>query len=808
MGKKIGIDRLVEAFKLLSNPTNIELLVLLSSGEFNPRELAKALGRDETDVSRRLRRLERAGLVDASWKRVAGRNVRMYRLRGHSFCLRLTSDGVVLDASTGFDPRVLARSLGISMKPPRIPHWFTGRSHELRLLANSAPGLTVVIGLPGMGKTSLLAAASRNWRGPVAWYTVTGLESLRSFLWRVSLYLSLLGDSSLFDYISAEEVDATGAAKVLAAAMDRLELSLVIDDFHKLRDPSIALFVAKLAAQLGSSRILIATRRRPDSLLAEAPGSRVLVLGGLGMDEARELLAKLGVELDAEAFTSLYIATQGHPLLIKLFAEIASQEGVEKALQMLEARGVGRQLWQGIIASLGDSEAAALNILVDLGDPVPLELVEALCKCRSPAIAVYKLADLGLVEEINNQYMARDIIRKIRPHAPRLHVLRAAGDWLLARGDAESLILAIRFYGRAGEERQVVKAIRKRMRELRAAMEPLADIYARELERILETIRSEYTRSYILAELAMAKRDTGSVHEAFKYLERAYHGARRHRDADLLVRVIGLMLYFYPLMLSSERAEELIREAEELIARQKNPLDTMASGLDIYYANLAKYYAMRGEAEKALQATRLEYEAARAQGDKTEEAFARAHLAIALGLTGRIEDALREAEAALNTMLPDAPKPRIARVQRILSELYLRVGDARQAYRYAYEAYSVVKQLGNLEDSVSLLALQALALLQQGSIMTASRVADELVALVNKLREITGSIKGLEVDLLAAAAAYKAAGRDPEDLVREAIESLVSRNARIIKYDAKPYIDALTRAGLHEAAEEVSKIVV
>jgi predicted transcriptional regulator len=50
--------------KVLSSEVNLQILSILRSGSFNPRELARILQRDESDVSRRLKALERVGLIE------------------------------------------------------------------------------------------------------------------------------------------------------------------------------------------------------------------------------------------------------------------------------------------------------------------------------------------------------------------------------------------------------------------------------------------------------------------------------------------------------------------------------------------------------------------------------------------------------------------------------------------------------------------------------------------------------------------------------------------------------------------------
>ncbi|GAA1260258.1 metalloregulator ArsR/SmtB family transcription factor [Sphaerisporangium rubeum] len=67
----------VEAFRMLSDPTRLRLMWLLSAGEYDVGSLAEALDVPRPSVSQHLAKLRLAGLVDT---RREGRRVR-YRAR-------------------------------------------------------------------------------------------------------------------------------------------------------------------------------------------------------------------------------------------------------------------------------------------------------------------------------------------------------------------------------------------------------------------------------------------------------------------------------------------------------------------------------------------------------------------------------------------------------------------------------------------------------------------------------------------------------------------------------------------------------
>ena len=71
-----ALELIAERFKLLSDPTRLELLQLLRASERSVGELAEAAGIGQPSASKHLALLQAAGVVD---KRRAGRSV-LYRI--------------------------------------------------------------------------------------------------------------------------------------------------------------------------------------------------------------------------------------------------------------------------------------------------------------------------------------------------------------------------------------------------------------------------------------------------------------------------------------------------------------------------------------------------------------------------------------------------------------------------------------------------------------------------------------------------------------------------------------------------------
>lgn len=77
--------------KLISNITAIRILGELKRNPSYTRELSEKLSLGESVISRKLRELERLGLVEASWKRRGEKTIREYSLAICSLDLKLVT---------------------------------------------------------------------------------------------------------------------------------------------------------------------------------------------------------------------------------------------------------------------------------------------------------------------------------------------------------------------------------------------------------------------------------------------------------------------------------------------------------------------------------------------------------------------------------------------------------------------------------------------------------------------------------------------------------------------------------------------
>jgi len=277
---------------------------------------------------------------------------------------------------------------------------FVGRRRELQALHASLerPGVTLVVGPPGIGKSRLLRQATSGLAGDgplrVAISETDRLRPLR--LWR-----RVVQECGVVDASSAEQIVgaarapfidlvmgvAPGHSALLAEASDedRAEIlgsvlvevmaagsvsSIVVEDLHWADAASVDQ-VARLAGRLAEAGIALVATSRPESQIDEVmrtPGVEVEVLEALG-DNA---IAELADGLWNEAFGS-----PPNPMLAEELVERSS--GVPLFCHQLVAWAAARGE-AADVASLGDNVPATINDLM-------LARLDAVPEAAEPAIS-------------------------------------------------------------------------------------------------------------------------------------------------------------------------------------------------------------------------------------------------------------------------------------------------------------------------------------------------------------------------------------------------------------------------------------
>lgn len=345
----------------LSQKPNQAILNQLAFEPSYPRRISEMLEMPETEVARRLRRMERLGLVAGDWAYV-GKNVKLYKLLVDRLEVQVDHEGIKIDlhGPDGDRPAVVREAF--TMHVPTA-EGFVGREDEAEALDGPEP-VVVLQGLPGVGKTALAAHYAHEHVGDrrVFWHSFRGVESLAWLAGRLGAFLSQAGDRTLLAAVRQTSEPAE-LRELVWDGMDRDDLLLVLDDLHRLEDDAVQEFLADTPSRIQNAKLLLTSREGPVHL--PQPGRvRVLPLGGLDDEAMQELCAAKGVRIPKKLVPRLRDEVGGHPMALNLFIETVKELGVEpdELLDRIPERNLEEYLLREVHQALSEDERRVLAL--------------------------------------------------------------------------------------------------------------------------------------------------------------------------------------------------------------------------------------------------------------------------------------------------------------------------------------------------------------------------------------------------------------------------------------------------------------
>ncbi len=593
----VSVERLL---KVLSSPINLAILSLVSSRPSYPREIARLLGRDETDVSKRLRILEDYGFVEGYWTRVSDRNIRMYRITRREVRIEFAEGSVnvnILDSNRSEPSKISIRVPSAMPKPGLI----IGRDSLIEEISRLDTPVYVVWGLPGVGKSSLVARALEEY--PVVfWYRGDSTETLDGFLWRIALHLSQLG------YPDPLRILGSGPrARIIDEIINGLKSArtvMVIDDYHIVENTSIGDLVrSRLAREADGYKLILVSRSMPRGLPYHVTG-RVMAIHVdlLSRDDALKLAMMHGAS--PEHAEIVYSIARGHPLLT---IQLSRLDDVKDNIQ--------DYLYSEILERLSPNEVRVVKTLSSLDMPVDSGVLEELLQSRTIDHTLLTLERKSLVERSPRGYILHELIRKNIPVSSeyRRRVLEEAGKILAYRESWPDRIRGIHLLIEAGKPEAAADIVARRLIEDDYTVWALAGDYLNVLEVLSKTVRDPARLVYVYTDRGrFTYRLKGAVDEALLLLEDAVRIARS--IGDQLGLMIALSEYGFLLDEAGRHEEALhaLLEAEGYI-RSLVAAPRVAFGI---YANLVKVFASNGMLDEAFRYLEKQWKAATLSGDE------------------------------------------------------------------------------------------------------------------------------------------------------------------------------------------------
>jgi ATP/maltotriose-dependent transcriptional regulator MalT len=424
--------------QLLADDANVAILQQLKSEPTYPRRLAGLLGRKETKVVPRLKKMEHAGLVRGAWTRKEGKNVKVYKICTDKIEVVLGIEGVgVLLQPEGIRQAVLP-PLYLPPKIERLPH-FVGRKQELKLIS-SRLNFIVLEGIAGIGKTSLLQAYAVTLpRNLLFWHTFKETDSFDHVVNKLAIFLEELNFGDLMHYVNGSGKDDSAKLDLLTRGLSRNKCVLIFDDYQRQHDEKIDSLLQHLQRNSSKAKIIVVSRIRP-SFLTNASDFTELKLEGLSQKEAVQLLRRRNVHLKNEQIANIYRKTSGHPLAMTLLGTILEHDF--KASESLLSTPQIESLIDELLHSLTDNERDLLVALSAFRNPIPGECVIQVIKNRGIRYLLQSLQRKMILKQARDNYFLHEMIGetcyRLIDYPEQLH--KKIGEWYLRRPGAQDAL--------------------------------------------------------------------------------------------------------------------------------------------------------------------------------------------------------------------------------------------------------------------------------------------------------------------------------------------------------------------------------
>lgn len=443
---------------VLANRTNQAILSLLAVEPMYPRKVGSLLSLPEAEVARRLKHMEGLGVLTSQWSYI-GKNVKLYRLATEGFSLRVTPEGLRLEFARAAGEEGPAAML-LTPFAMDIPHPgdFVGRARELALLEGPEPAV-VVVGMPGIGKTALLArhAHGLGGRRAVFWHSFCGVESLNWLANRMAVFLARHGRRELLEAVErgAEPADKR---ELLLRAMDDPSLAFLLDDAHLVQDEAVAQFLTDALQRVRRGKLVVASRQRPryDPSMTHV---RLLELGGLGDEDVARFLETQGLKATPEVLRRVREEVGGHPLALHLLLQTAreTRAPLEAVLDRVPEQRLEDYLLEEVYAHLAEDEREVLAHASVFRTLFTLDELRALTR-RDPEAALLRLRRRMLVQAFGGEYALHEVVRnfyyQLLKNKRDLHEKAAAQ--FLAEGTVEGRLESMHHLLAAGRKDRVL----------------------------------------------------------------------------------------------------------------------------------------------------------------------------------------------------------------------------------------------------------------------------------------------------------------------------------------------------------------
>lgn len=605
------------------------------------------------------------------------------------------------------------QDLGALEEVPAPPAQYVDRT---ALLARIRAALVreralALCGMAGAGKTSLAAAVTREYLGPIFWHTLTAAvnTSAEAILRQLALFLFANGQSQLKPLVErrgeAVPIALDQQLAQIRAALGQRPALLCFEDAHLLAGDETSLSLLRQLSGLPTVSLLLTSRQ--GGLLPIAQ----INVGGLEPAEARDLVRRLGLVLGEGRLERLLVRTDRNPMLLRLAAGqlIESQLDADTFIEHLETHPqVAAYLLDALLRDLSPAAEWLVSLLSVFRHPLDLydeQLVELAQKYEPSLRFEAALAEMRLRHLMDNPRHAslhplvRDYLYTTlgTDAARRKRMHRLAAEWSEADGN---IVEAAHHWTRAANLEQAAEVLGDRSEELfnRGQASAAVQVVDEALER---AARKRGDTSALRRRLLTARGDL-------------LRGTFRAADAEASYREALSLAQNLPAV----RAQIVRNLAQILLQRGRS-----AEALALCQSAAAGL----GEADILLRA-RLASIQCRAHLVLSQFDEAERTASLAIGLAGQFSEAL-----------PQAANDVWARAERTLGWInYTRHPEGTESLAHYRRALDCARAAGLRVIECAILSNTATALMERGETQSALQTYEEALRGYESLGDMYG----------------------------------------------------------------------
>jgi ATP/maltotriose-dependent transcriptional regulator MalT len=607
----------VNVLKLVGNKINAEIATLLRSHPMGPRDLSRYLKKNEADIVRRLRVMETAGLVRSEWGTRLGKNVKLYHLTTDAISISFRQDGLEVELNKGLNRKRITQRLANSYDLglhdyPAESASLIGRDKELKILLNKSVSFLFVVGVAGVGKTSLARKflhVAQHTDKKVFWHTFKEIDTLNYLIGKISVFLSKnqIHDISqyldLLDAANNNNEHESENLEVVTDALNKVNCVIVLDDFHKVRDEKISIFLRHLQ-RYSMNKTIVLSRSKPPFFLDHIQ-SEELVLQGLPLEDARRMMvSELEANVDDSNVAEVWSRFGGNPMALKIFCLLARERRAanESRSPSISSDATIKEYFQKeILEILGSDEQNILLTLSVFRTPVKARaLRNATVNPRNLAYLLHSLEKKLIVNRTASDKflihdMLRDILYPMLAYPEDAHA--SAAQYYFSEGMTENIVESLHHFSKCGKIDEIFEILKEEVTSEKYRFveggysAPLAEILGQVSIQSVKIAQLGYLYNMLGKTLSMLQK----WDDAKGNLEKAIKVSKNISDDLLLaysLRNYGDSLYLHG---DLHGAEKKLLHAANIFGKHNNT----ERALRIVYMRLARLYFATGRAEES-----------------------------------------------------------------------------------------------------------------------------------------------------------------------------------------------------------------